>query len=181
MINEGKKFEQDFKSSINEQEVYCLRIQDNASGFGTNSNIRFTMKPPYDFLLFYEYNLYAIELKSTKINSISFEKEKKDKGKMIHFHQIEELKKVSKYPNAHGGFLCNFRNTNNTWYIDIKDFIRFVNSTDKKSINEKDIEMFNGILLYSEQKRIRFSYDIKSLLDTLKDTDKPKERGDNNE
>lgn len=169
-MNEGKKFEQDFKKSINEKEIYCLRIQDNASGFSGGDKTRFTMKPPYDYLLFYQQCLYAIELKSTQSTSISFEREKKNKNhEMIHYHQTEELSRVSLYPNAFGGFLFNFRKTEHTWYINIKDFNNFICSTDKKSINEQDIQSYNGILVESNKKRTRYEYNILSLLTAIKE------------
>ena len=52
--------------------------------------------------------LYTLELKSAGTKSMSFEREKSDKG-IIHKHQIDNLQKFSTYKNVVSGFIFDFR------------------------------------------------------------------------
>ena len=81
-MNKGKQFEQDFQKSV-PKGVYCLRLTDSSpAGFGGNDNMRFSIQSPYDFILF-NGQMLALELKSTKQNSISLNKEKVGEDKII--------------------------------------------------------------------------------------------------
>ena len=113
--NEGKQFEDNWKSSIPENVLY-YRLKDSAQSFGfknnENTNLRFSLKNPCDCFLFCSPYFFTIELKSTVSTSISFEREKNQKNKkMIHYHQINGLNKFSKYNFVISGFLFNFDNT----------------------------------------------------------------------
>ena len=84
----GKVFENNFKKSMPDYAL-LYRLPDAAQSFGKSSNLRFSNKNPFDFILFDSKwkILYALELKSVKGKSISFERTKEDKGD-IHYHQI---------------------------------------------------------------------------------------------
>ena len=76
LTNVGKIFEQKFKESI-PKDVAVIRLHDSASGFGQDSgSTRFSMKSPFDFILFKTPCMYCLELKSTDKKSFSFEREK---------------------------------------------------------------------------------------------------------
>ena len=165
-MNDGKIFENEIKNSIPEDILY-YRIKDPAQGFSGGGTTRFSLHNPCDIFLFKSPYLIALELKSTKGTSLSFSLE--DNNKMIKKCQVEGLKELSKYNNVTAGFLINFRRTENTYYLDISDFISFINKTSKKSINENDVICNNGYLIESKKKRKRFIYNINSLFERLKE------------
>lgn len=72
--------------------------------------------------------------------SCSFERDKNDKG-IIHYYQVESLKKFSSYERVISGFFLDFRKTDNTYFLSIQDFVKMENNLNKKSFNEQD--MFN--------------------------------------
>ena len=169
-MNVGKIFENDWKNSIDKKLIYYFRLKDSPSSFGANNNnVRFTLNNPYDSFLFYNCHLFPMELKSTKDTSFSFQRTKQDKGKKIKLHQIEGLLEASKYQNIIAGFVFNFRKeTDNVCYwLDINNFILFMNSTTKGSINEKDIQEFGGIVVSNEKKKVHYRYAVQELLDGL--------------
>ena len=73
--NIGKRFEDDFRKSV---PSYALlyRIPDSAQSFGGSSNLRFSRKNPFDYLMWdsKKHILYALELKTVAGKSISFER-----------------------------------------------------------------------------------------------------------
>lgn len=171
--NEGKKFEEDFKNSMPE-DVYFYRLRDSASAFGqnnSNSKVRFTPKNDYDCLMYKFPYFFPVELKSTKQSSIGLEREKGDK-KSIKLSQIEGLEKSSKFKGVQAGFLLNFRELEETYWLDIKDFLRFYNTEIKKSINRNDVINYNGILCKGMKKRVRYRYNIQNLIEKIINVEK---------
>lgn len=173
MKNEGKTFELKWKESMPDN-YYYLRIIDNASSFGADSiATRFTPKNPYDCLLFTDGRLYPMELKSTVGNSLSIQLEKGEKGKQIKLHQIESLRMANKFDNIYAGFVFDFRTSGNTYWISIEDFDLCVEALGKKSINEKDIISYHGILIEKTKRVKYYNYNItKMISDILTQKDK---------
>lgn len=134
--NIGKALEQNWKNSISD-DVFYYRPPDSAQSFGSNQNIRFSAKSPCDCFMFNGNFLYTLELKSVGTKSISFEREKSDKG-VIHKHQIDNLQKFSIYKNVISGFIFDFRLSDKTYFCSINNFITMIKNLDKKSFNEKD-------------------------------------------
>lgn len=167
MINiksEGKLFEQDFKNSI-PKDIYLLRLVDPPSSWGDNTNLRFSVHNPYDFLLYSVPNLFPMELKSTKGKSFSF----KGTSPMIKKHQIEGLTEANKYDGVKAGFIFNFREpTQRTYFLHINNFNKFVEQTTKSSINEKDIQEYGAVLIEGNQKKVRWTWNIQELISKLK-------------
>lgn len=143
------------------------RLKDPAQGFSGGENTRFSLHNPCDVFLFKCPYLIALELKSVNGTSLSFSLE--DNKKVIKKCQIDGLKELVKFQGIFGGFLINFRKTEKTYYISINDFERFVNSTSKKSINEKDILKFNGVIIPQRKKKVRYVYDINFLMNEVID------------
>lgn len=164
-MNFGKQFEQQFKASV-PANAYYYRIKDTASGWQNHNDIntetpnmslsRFTPKNEFDTILYKIPILFILELKSTKGTSFSFT----GKSPMIKQHQIDELIKASKTEGIVSGLIFNFRNKNNTYFINIKDFVNFKENTTKVSINENDVIKYNGLLIKSQLMRTRFKYDL---------------------
>lgn len=173
MKNSGKIFEEDVRLSI---PSYCFfhRLKDPPQSFSKKKgDLRFSWKNPCDVMIFDTKKrlFYALELKSTKNGSMSFEDiniEEKQPKKMIHKHQIESLLEFSKYENIKSGFIFNFRNedngTQNTYYQEINDFIKMTNSINKKSFNEKDLMNFSPIFIHGDKKRTHYKWDFDKCL-----------------
>lgn len=171
--NEGKRFEEDFQKSFDDEIYYFQRIKDSGSSFSGGTNSRFTLKNDYDCYCFLYPNQYCFELKSTKASSISIQSEddviKKNNSKMIKRHQINGLTKCIRYNGMFAGFVLNFRNTNNTYFLDINEFNKFENESFKKSINENDVINYNGILIDFKLKRIRYTYNIDKMINNIQE------------
>lgn len=168
-MNDGKVFEHDLSSSI-PADIFKHRINDPAQSFGSTSGLRFSPHNGYDFEIFQKPNLFCLELKSTKNTSMSIEREGDDKksSPMIKLSQIKALEEASKYDGIIAGFVLNWRNTNQTYFLHIKDFLSFYRSTGKKSINQIDVLSMRHVLINQTLKRTHYSYDIeKFILDAV--------------
>lgn len=158
-MNEGKKFEEDWKKSIPDH-VYYFRIRDPAQSFGNkSSNTRFSLKNPFDMIMFDGDRLMCLELKSIASGSFPLS--------MIKDHQIESLSEANQYHNVIAGLILNNRDREQTYFLSIIDFVRYIENTEKKSINICDIVEYNGIMVDAEKKRTRYTYDISLLLKRL--------------
>lgn len=126
--------------------------------------MRFSAKSPCDCFIFNGEILYTLELKSVGTKSISFEREKTDKG-VIHKHQIDNLEKFSTYKNVVSGFLFDFRLSDKTYFCMIKEFINMIYHLDKKSFNEKDLfEWCNPIEIKKRKLKVNYRYDVEKFL-----------------
>lgn len=162
--NPGKDFEVQFKKSVN-PELLCYRLPDPVNAFN-KSNLRFSLKNPFDYLVWNSEirTLFALELKSVAGNAISFERDKDQKGE-IHYHQIEGLKKWSAF-GVEAGFLIEFRKSDFTFFLPIKEYLRLVsNIPNKKSFNINDLETYSINIIYIPQKKLKihYYYDLRPL------------------
>lgn len=108
--------------------------------------------------------MWTLELKSVAGTSISFERDKNDKG-VIHYYQIESLKKFSKYKNVVSGLIIDFRGSDNTYFLMIEEWDDLINSIDKKSFNEKDLlEYANPILIDKKKLKVNYKYNVQRFL-----------------
>jgi len=168
MENVGKKFESSFKLSVPEY-CYLKRLNDQPQSFVKNVNTKFSLKNPFDYLLFdcKRQKLWAIECKTTKYKSLSIAKDKDD-NKMIKYHQIKGLSELSKYNNVIAGFLINFRTDGieRTYFQKIEDFNKMIHTTSKSSVNEIDLIMNHAIKINGKLMRVNYRWDIESLLES---------------
>ena len=173
--NPGKIFEEDFQNSI---PPYCLihRLVDPPQSFHKNNNLRFSWKNPCDYHVFDSKNrtFWALELKSTKAKSLSFEDiniDGKQPNKEIHKHQIEALIKYGKFNGVQSGFILNFRDEKNrtqkTYYQNIKDFVDMTSNIGKKSFNERDLINYNAVRINGNKKITRYVWDFDSILNSI--------------
>jgi len=168
----GKLFESAIKKSGDEAfSIYIYRIKDSGSAFNPNqdSGLRFTSSNDYDFMVYEKPNFFPMELKSCGQTSISFQRKDKKKGKMIKWHQIEGLKKASLVDGVFAGLLMEFRKYGHTYWLNIEDFIRFMDTSTKGSINEKDVIEYGGVLMEQKLKRVNYSYNLPKLLLDIKE------------
>lgn len=165
--NMGKRFEEDFASSVDDSCCFLHRLKDSAQSYNNSEKTKFSWDNPCDFFV---YNgelryLFAFELKSTCKKSMNFQTSKDDdSSKMIKFHQIESLEKMSKYNGIIAGFLFNFRDEKNkcqrTYFQEIKDFNIMIKTINKKSFDEINLLQNNAIKINGEKKRTRFRWKL---------------------
>lgn len=148
MASKGKLFEEDFKKSI-PSDVFYQRLKDDTSGFKGVNNI-------CDYIIYRHPSLFLFELKSHKGKSIPFD--------ALRVNQIEGLYKASYIRGVKAGFIFNFRDSEETYFVPAKEVYDFICSGCRKSFPIswcKD----NGISLGSIKKRTRFTYRVDELLD----------------
>jgi len=178
-MNSGKRFESAIKNSV---PAYCLyyRLPDPPQSFNQSNTLRFSWKNPCDAFIFDSQSsiFYALELKTTKSKSFSFEDiniEGKQPSRMIHKHQILALKDYADFKNVVSGFIFNFRNEDNnieiTYFQGISDFLIMVERIGKKSFNEKDLLEYSPMEIVGNKKRVHYTWDIDKF---LKEIDKLK-------
>ena len=176
--NTGKNFESVIKSSAPDY-LKITRIPDPPQSFTQRSDTRFSKKNPYDFEAFDSIHRidYCLELKSVAQKYITYhtseEDEKKKKSANIQWHQIDGLTKSSEYDNVIAGFLLNFRLDNGEqllYFLNIKDFNKYRNSTNKKSLNIMDVSLNGGIKINGEKLRVNYRWDLDEFLNTQSKT-----------
>ena len=165
-MNQGKKFEQAIRESVPDYAL-LYRLPDSAQSFGGASSLRFSRKNPFDFFLFdtARHFLYALEMKTVKGKSISFERDKMEHGE-IHYHQIKGLEEYDKYENVICGFIIEFRELEKTVFLDIKSFNELINKINKKSFSYSDLESSElpFFVIPQTKKRTKYTYDMDMFL-----------------
>ena len=174
-MNVGKIFERNFKEAVKiakEGQIFIYRIKDTDSSYNHTATSKYTNENLCDYFMFYEGDLYALELKTTCYSSISFETEDNNSRRMIGLHQIKGLTKLVSYQGIIAGFVFNFRNEEKeeeeTFFMRIEDFNKFTKESGKKSINKSDIVVYGGIPIESRKKRVNFTYNIERMIKDIK-------------
>ena len=132
-----------------------------------SSNLRFSHRSPCDYMMFDGEIFYTLELKSFD-GACSFERTKDDNG-IIHWYQVDSLKKFATYKNVCSGFILDFRKTDHTYFLNINDWDNLINSINKKSFNESDMCMYcNPLLIDKKRLKINYRYDVDKFLCDVK-------------
>ena len=163
--NIGKIFEDNWKLSCPDW-LMVYRPPDASQSFNMTNKLRFSLHSPCDYFIFNGRNgtFYTLELKTFE-RSCSFERIKSDKG-IIHYHQIESLKKFNTYPSVISGFILDFRKSGLTYFLHINNFCKIIDNIDKKSFNEKDMVTWgNPIIINKRKLKVNFRYDIEKFLE----------------
>lgn len=145
--NIGKCFEEEVKASI-PSDFYIERYKDDTAGFYgvTNPADYRIYKYPYTFLL---------ELKTHKGKSIPIDR--------IRPNQIKGMAKAVQYTGIYAGFLLNYRDLEETYYIAVMDMVNFINSQERKSIPVEWCRE-NGVRIDQRKKKVRYTYDLSKWL-----------------
>lgn len=111
---------------------------------------------------------YTLELKSFD-GTCSFERTKDDNG-IIHWYQVDSLKKFATYKNVCSGFILDFRKTDHTYFLNINDWDNLTNSINKKSFNESDMYRYcNPLLIDKKRLKINYRYNVDKFLCDIKE------------
>ena len=159
-INAGKKFENDFKNSVNTDEIFLHRFKDGTTGTVNGQMIRFKNKNLCDFLLFKDGLLVLAELKSFLGKSMPFANIKNTVDEQQTF--LYNLRLEAKKNNVKAYLILNFRDLSETYAIDIYNFDEFYKMTNKKSISIDEARQL-GKQLSQQKKRTRYRYEISDL------------------
>jgi penicillin-binding protein-related factor A (putative recombinase) len=172
--NPGKEFEEQLKQSAKDQGIFFYRIKDVPTMM-LKPNAKVSQNN-FDSFIYKKPNLFPVELKSTGQKSISFEE------KIIKKHQIQALEDAAKSDGVIAGFIFNFREYENfTCFVHIKDFLeiqrlsqnQIIDHEYKSKLNKSsiglDICKEVGIEIRNYKKKVKYTYYINSLLDSLID------------
>lgn len=148
------------------EDVYYLRLNDPAQSFKNADNLRFSLRNPFDNIMYRYPILMAVELKSSMNTGFSFWRSDFNNTKcMLKREQIEGLLRARKYYGIIAGFVLNFRRTGNTFFVLIDDFIEYTDKLNKKSINESDVRRAGGYVIGCKKLKVNYRYDIGGLFD----------------
>lgn len=160
-VNEGKKFEQDFKSSVPD-DVWYYRFRDGTAtfygGIENNNGTRFQQSNICDCQLYY-YGLFLLELKSHKGKSLSHGQFMTTKGEIKHLHELV----LAQAFGINAGVIINMRDVEETYYLHADVVLDHILNSGRKSI-PLDFMRENGYRLIAEKKITRYRYDIKDLI-----------------
>ena len=147
-MNEGKSFESDFIKSV-PAEWFKYRLNDSGGAWQGGDNARFTPSNICDFIV-YNGNLWLLELKSHKGKSLPLS--------CIRPKQLEGLVNAST-KSVKAGFVINFRDTEETYYVAAEAIDYFVKMETRKSIPLDWVKQF-GVLIPQKKKKVRFTYTL---------------------
>lgn len=156
--DEGKLFEQDIKNSI-PTDFFIERYKDDTAGFKGVAN-------PADFRIYKYPFTFLWELKSHKGKSIPLSK--------IRNSQLKEMKKADPYFGVYCGFLLNYRELEETYYIPFWELTKWYyilndegdyepKPEGRKSIPVEWCRLY-GRRIPQTKKRIRYTYDLGGVL-----------------
>lgn len=125
-MNQGKRFENNFKASI-PSSCWYYRLRDSAASYyGGNENLRFSGKNIADCIVFNGNKLYICELKAHAGKSIPLT--------CIRQNQAEMMLEASNYDNLECYLIVFFYEVNKCFALKIEHFYSFTMLSDRKSI-----------------------------------------------
>ena len=153
--NRGKAFEDVVKKSFDAVNGVSIdRLRDAAKKMKNVDN-------PSDFIVYkYPHEIY-VECKSHKGNTLPFN--------CIRSQQMVQMMKKSYINGVKAGFIIWYIEKDITVWIDVRDVFSYWFNIGEKSINIKDIEKMNGIIIQGKKKRVYFDYDMEDFLRRLYD------------
>lgn len=156
--DEGKRFEKDIRASI-PPEFFIERYKDDTAGFKGVAN-------PADFRIYKYPFTFLWELKSHKGKSVPLDK--------IRNSQLKEMKKADPYFGVFCGFLLNYREIEETYYISFLELVTWYYTLNDKGDYEPKPEgrksipvewcRLYGTRIPQTKKRIRYTYDLSRVL-----------------
>lgn len=149
-MDAGKDFEQQFKKSI-PPSFYYYRLKDDMSGFKSINN-------PCDYFIFNTPHLHLFELKTHKGKSIPFT--------ALTQGQIMGMYEAKKFNGIKAGFVFNFRDIAETYYVDINDFMEYYNTTSRKSVS-LDFCKEKGLVVEQQKIRVKYKFNIEKLMEDI--------------
>lgn len=160
--NYGRAFEREFKESAEKQGIWIMKIADTYVPAHAASESAFVPKQPCDFVAHFDGTLWLLELKSTQNRYITIERD--GSNGMIKQHQYQQMYKHTCDCQQEKGMLVLQFEREYTYGLLIQDFYRFLQETDKKSINKLDVVQYGGFNVEQKLARTHYYYNVKKLL-----------------
>lgn len=162
MRNKGYVLQDNIKKSCEKQDILFYRFRDNPFSFANSEKTKFTTNNVCDCMIFLANKLLFVELKSVKGKSFSFTehslRQLNDINKIIH------NKNGYKRFNVYGCFIIEFRELEETYFIEVQNIIKYLDENNTKTINIKKYKK-RGRYIKVDQEILRknYRYDIKKL------------------
>ena len=153
-MNEGKKFEEDFKKSMDKYNIWHYRLRDSSGSWSNSKGSRFTPKNICDYIAYNNGGLYLLELKSHKGSSLPFA--------AISDYQLKGLSSID-YLGIKAYFIINMRDKEKTYAIEALKIKTYIETSGRKSISISFMES-EGVEIKEIKRRTRFEYDVRELL-----------------
>ena len=153
-MNEGKKFEEDFKKSMDKYNIWSYRLRDSSGSWSNSKGSRFTPKNICDYIAYNNWGLYLLELKSHKGSSLPFA--------AISDYQLKRLSSID-YLGIKAYFIINMRDKGETYAIEALKIKNYIETSGRKSIPISFMEN-EGIEIKGTKRRTRYEYDVGELL-----------------
>ena len=162
MKNKGYVLQDNIKKSCDKQDILFYRFKDSPFSFADSSKTKFTVNNICDCMIFLANKLLFVELKSVKGKSFSFTE-----------HSLRQLNDINKIINnkqglkrfgVYGCFIIEFRELEETYFIQVQDILKYLKENNTKTINiQKYIK--NNRFIKVEQKLLRknYTFDIRKL------------------
>ena len=160
--NMGYVLQDNIKKSCEKQDILFYRFRDSPFSFANSDKTKFTTNNICDCMMFLANKLLFVELKSTKGKSFSFTehslRQLNDVNKIIHNKQ--GLKRFGVY----GCFIIEFRELEETYFIQVQDILKYLNENNTKTINiQKYIKDNKFIKVEQKLLRKNYTFDIRKL------------------
>lgn len=154
----GKDFEKDFFNSF-PKEFEVERVRDS-EGYRKKKDGTFVrmsgLLNSCDFTAYKFPFFYKIECKSTQNKtSLPFS--------MLKPYQVDKLNQSCKYKGIVAGFVFNFRELDETYFIEADKIYDYYHNADRKSFPIDWVRQ-NGVLLPSKVVRTRIRYDLTNMI-----------------
>ena len=158
----GYVLQDNIKKSCEKQDILFYRFKDSPFSFANSEKTKFTINNICDCMIFLSGKLLFLELKSTKGKSFSFTehslRQLNDINKIIHNKQ--GLKRFGVY----GCFIIEFRELEETYFIQVQDILKYLNENNTKTINiQKYIKDNKFIKVEQKLLRKNYTFDIRKL------------------
>ena len=164
MNNYGRVFEREFKESAEKQNIWIMKIADTYVPAKEASPSAFIPQQPCDFVVHFDGTLWLLELKSSQNRYITIQRDKNNTG-MIKQHQYQQMYKHTCDCEHEKAMLVLQFEREYTYGLLIQDFYRFLQETDKKSINKLDAVQYGAFNVEQKLARTRYYYNVKKLLE----------------
>lgn len=175
-MNEGKRFERDFKASI-PPDAWCYRLRDSPISYYGGSEaegIRFAQDNICDFFLYRRPTLYLLELKTVGTRSAAlaslFGKYDPDKRAYKKQKHLQDMAVAATRQGLQALVVLNYRLSEHTYAIDADTVLRFVeqaiDNNGRKSIPE-DWCQANGTPIAARRLRVNWRYDVAGMMEAL--------------
>lgn len=154
-MNNGKRFEDNFRKSIPDN-IFYYRFRDGTSSWDKGSKTRFQQRNICDCMLYNGKYLYLLELKSTKGKSLPFSN--------IRQNQVDDLMKASRHDNVIAGMVVEFSVLGQVYFMPIDLVKNWFYESERKSIPLKSFQNEPCIKIPGKKLKVNYRYNIEQFI-----------------